>query len=383
MTIYITGVGMTTFGELWGSSPTALATIAVKQALEDSEISASEVDGLVVGNMLSGMLGGQEHLGSFYRDALGLPTGISAVKTEGACASGGLAVHEGIIRVLSGMYETVIVLGVEKMTDHKPEDVAVALAGAGSDEERMSGATFPAVYAMLANAHMHQYKTTSQMMAAVAVKNHAHALHNPNAQFHTTLTIDQVLASSLIADPLHLLDCSPVTDGAAAIVISKHRLSAKRSVKVLASSVATDTIDVAGRVSLTSLAATVDAAKHAYSQAKCTPRDIQVAEVHDCFTIAEILAAEDLGWFDKGKAGPAILNGQLTLGTSKQLVVNPSGGLKGCGHPVGATGVKQVMEIVTQLRGEANKRQVPSARIGLTHNVGGSGGTAVVHILSL
>jgi len=268
---------------------------------------------------------------------------------------------------------------VEKMTDHKPEDVATALMGAGSEEERMAGATFPGLYACLARVHMNEFGTTAEELAAVAVKNHFHASLNPNAQFHNTLTIEQVMKSSRIADPLKLLDCSPISDGASAVIITSKK--SVHSVAIAASVVATDTLGLAQRGSLTELKATKEAAARAYKKAGIKPTDVDVAEVHDCFTIAEILAMEDLGFYKKGKAAGAITRGETRLGTSKHLVVNPSGGLKGCGHPVGATGIKQVVEIVEQLRGHAGDRQVKEARIGLAHNVGGSGATAVVHIL--
>ncbi|MCX8009249.1 MAG: thiolase domain-containing protein, partial [Patescibacteria group bacterium] len=218
MNVYVLGVATTDFGELWGISPRTLAAQAVEAAIRDAGLEKRDIEALFVGNMLSGMLGGQEHLGAFFAHSLGLQ--VPAFKIEGACASGGLAVHAAIMSVLSGLYSTVCVLGVEKMTDHKPDDVAAALAGAGSDEERSSGATFPGLYALLARFHMERFGTTKEQLASVAVKNHFHASFNPHAQFHNLLTIEKVLKSSMVADPLHLLDCSPISDGAAAIIIS-------------------------------------------------------------------------------------------------------------------------------------------------------------------
>lgn len=381
MNIHIIGASTTKFGELWGISPRTLASQAVNGALKDAGVSADCIDALFVGNMLSGMLGGQEHLGAFFAEELGLQ--VPAFKIEGACASGGLAAHNAVNSVLSGQYETVVVLGVEKMTDHKPEDVATALMGAGSESERLSGVTFPGLYAILAGMHMRAYGTTREQIASVAVKNHAHALLNPNAQFHTPITIEQVLRSSCIADPLTLLDCSPISDGASAIVVTsdKSKVSSPKAVEIAASVVATDTLSLPARESLLELKATRIASQKAYALSGLTPRDVNVAEVHDCFTIAEILAMEDLGFYEKGRAARAIEQGETTLGKGKNLIVNTSGGLKGSGHPVGATGVKQLVEIVEQLRGNGQKRQVENARIGLAHNVGGSGATAVVHIL--
>ena len=225
---------------------------------------------------------------------------------------------------------------------------------------------------------MKEFGTTEEELAAVAMKNHYHASLNPNAQFRNALTVEQVMKSSRIADPLKLLDCSPISDGAAAVVLSTIRT--KRSIKIAASVVATDTLGLAQRKSLTELAATRTSARRAYGKASVTAKDIDVAEVHDCFTIAEVLAMEDLGFFPKGQAARAISKVQTTVGKAKDIVVNPSGGLKGCGHPVGATGVKQAVELVEQLRGTAGKRQVQGAKVGLAHNVGGSGATAVIHI---
>ncbi len=380
MNIYIVGAATTKFGELWGVSPRSLAGHAVTEALKEAGIEKRGVQALFVGNMLSGMLGGQEHLGAFFAEELGLL--VPAFKIEGACASGGLALHMAVASILSGQYDTVIALGVEKMTDHKPEDVATALMGAGSEEERLAGATFPGLYALLARVHMQTYGTKEEELAAVAVKNHYHASLNSNAQFRAPLTIEFVLRSAKVADPLRLLDCSPISDGAAAVVLTRgDKAKGHTHIRIVASAVATDSLGLAQRKSLTELCATRKAAKHAYAQAHVEPSDIDVAEVHDCFTIAEIFAMEDLGIYKKGKAAGAIARGETKLGVSKHLVVNPSGGLKGCGHPVGATGIKQVVELVDQLRGIAQKRQVADAKIGLAHNVGGSGATAVVHIL--
>lgn len=371
---------MTKFGELWAVSPRVLAREAVELAIDDSGIEKKSIQGLFVANMLAGMLGMQGHLGALFSEELGLS--VPAYTVEGACASGGLAVHAGVMSILSGQYDTVVVLGVEKMTDHKPESVSSALMGAGSNEERLAGATFPGLYAMLARAHMEKFNTTERQMAAVAVKNHFHASCNPLAQYTYRITIDQVLKSSCIADPLKLLDCSPVTDGAAAIVLQKESGHNKQGgVHIIASQVATDTLGLAQRRSLLELSATKHAALQAFHQAGVSQSDISVAEVHDCFTVAELLAIEDIGFEKKGLVGPKMEKGAYTLGSATGVVINSSGGLKGCGHPVGATGVKQLVEITNQLRGSCKTRQVPGARLGLTHNVGGSGATAVVHIL--
>ncbi|HLB60616.1 MAG TPA: thiolase domain-containing protein [Patescibacteria group bacterium] len=389
MNIAVLGVATTKFGELWDTSPRVLVREAVNGALADAQVALEDIDAIYVGNMLSGMLGNQENLGAFYAEELGITA--ASTKVEGACASGGLAVHQGVLGILSGLYRRVLVIGVEKMTDHKPEHVASALMGAGSDGERIAGLTFPGLYALMAHACMQKYAITESDMAAVAVKNHYHASLNTYAHFSGgagsrsagQMTIEHVMQSPYVADPLKLLDCSPISDGAAAVILGEAAKTTRKStVHIVGSSVATDTLDLADRSGITSISATVRAAQGAYKQAKLAARDIDVAEAHDCFTIAELMALVDLGFSDgMKKAAQQVGQGAFTLNSSKKLVVNPSGGLKACGHPVGATGVKQIVEITQQLRGEAGKRQAANAHIGLTHNVGGSGAVAVVHLL--
>ena len=381
--VAIVGAASSKFGELWESSPRSLVSSVVNTALCDAGVSLGDIDVLFVGNMLSGVLGNQENLGALFADELSLT--VPAIKIEGACASGGLAVHCAFVAVASGQYETALVVGVEKMTDHKPEEVSLALMGAGSELERLSGLTFPGLYALIARSYIKRYSLSQKELASVAVKNHFHALMNPNAHFHLPLTTESVLNSPMIADPLRLFDCSPISDGAAALVISSNKrvLKKQHPVWIIGSAAATDTLSLANRKDLTSLSASVKAADYVYKHAGITPSDIDVAEVHDCFTIAEIIALEDLGIFKKGTAGKRILQGAVTCDGGKHLVVNTSGGLKACGHPIGATGVKQAVEIVDQLLGRCHKRQVANARIGLTHNVGGSGAIAVVHALAI
>lgn len=376
MKVNILGGATTKFGELWDSSPRQLASVAVNEALNSANIDISEIETVYVGNMLSSSLGNQDHLGAFFAEELGL--NVPATKVEAACASGGMAIHLGVLSILSGQYDHVLVLGIEKMTDYKPEVVNKALMGAGSDAEREAGATFPALYALIANAHMQKYGTTEEMMAAVAVKNHFHASLNSHAQFRKAITVEAVLKSPSVAIPLKILDCSPLTDGAAAVILSKD--SSKNGVSIISSRVATDSLGLSKRDDLTSLKAARLASAQAYHEAGVGPEDIDVAEVHDCFTIAEILAMEDLGFFKKGEAGKAILENKTRLGSGRP-VVNTSGGLKASGHPVGATGVKQIVEIFNQLKGLGGNKQVNGAKIGLTHNVGGSGATCVIHIL--
>lgn len=382
MKIGILGAASSKFGELWDVSPRKLVKETVNEAVSNSGLKLGEIEAIYVANMLSGILGNQENLGSFFAEEIGLK--VPAFRIEAACASGGIAVHNAILSILSGVYKKVLVIGIEKMTDHKPEEISLALMAAGSDEERMAGLTFPGLYAFLAQSHMEKYGTTEKDLAAVAVKNHYHGSLNPKAHFQTQITLEKALLSAPIAEPLKLFDCSPVSDGASCLVLAQENIAKKKNpqtVWITASAVATDTLGLTNRQDLTTLKAAVLASQKAYKEAGIKPKEVDVAEVHDCFTIAEIIALEDLGFYDKGKAGKAINEGRLTLGSSKKLVVNPSGGLKACGHPIGATGVKQIAEIVEQLRGKCGKRQITGAKIGLTHNVGGSGAVAVVHIL--
>lgn len=381
MKINILGAYATKFGELWNVSPRALAKEAMENALKQSGLKASQVDALFVGNMLSGILGNQANLGSLLVEELGVQ--ISAFRIEGACASGGLALHNAINSLKGGQYKTVLVLGIEKMTDHSQDEITTALMAAGSDEERMAGATFPGVYALMAQAYLQKYKVTEEDLAAVSVKNHYHGSLNPKAQFQSPIAIADVMRSSKIADPLKLLDCSPISDGAAAVVITSESTigEAKKPIQIVASEVATDTLSLHDRKSFTSLSCVVEAANKAYKKAGLKPENIDVAEIHDCFSISEVIATEDLGFSEKGQGAKDIVQRKTLF--KGDIICNPSGGLKACGHPVGATGVKQIVEITEQLRGEAGKRQAERAKIGLTHNVGGSGAVAAIHILRI
>jgi acetyl-CoA C-acetyltransferase len=378
MNIQIAGAAVTKFGEHWDKTLFDLATEVSREAITDADISLKNIEAVFVGNMLSGTLQRQEHVGAAVASALGI--NVSAFKVEGACASGGLAVHLAIQSLLAGTHETVLVVGAEKMTDFPPEEISSFLMRAGAEEEREAGLTFPALYALLAKAHMQKFGTTREHMASVAVKNHYHASLNTKAQFPFEVSIEKVLNSAKVTDPFTLLDSSPITDGAAAVVLTTKKSSLKK-VSIIASTVATDTLAISNRASLTELAATKNAAKKAFIQAGVTQKDIDIMEVHDCFTIAEILAMEDLGFCPKGEGGAYVSSGATRLGGKKP--VNTSGGLKACGHPVGATGVKQIVEINDQLLGRGGKKQVEKAKVGLTQNIGGTGATAVVHILQV
>jgi len=323
----------------------------------------------------------QGHTGSTIADWTGL-SGIPATRTEAACASSGAAIRAGIYATMSGLADVVIVGGVEKMTHRSTTEVTEYLAMASDYPfEQFHGITFPGLFALMATAHMHVYGTSEQQIAMVAVKNHYHGSLNPKAHMQKEITLETVMASRFVAWPLKLYDCSLITDGASCIILTRPELARKytdQPVHIVGSGQASDTIGLYERKSLTSLNATKLAAKTAYEMSNTGPQDIDLAEVHDCFTFAELMAYEDLGFCQEGASGSLIESGETRLGG--KIPVNTSGGLKAKGHPVGATGTAQAYEIYLQLTGQAGKRQVKNAKIGLTHNVGGSGATSAVHI---
>jgi len=323
----------------------------------------------------------QGHTGAATADWAGL-LNIPATRTEAACASSGAALRSGIYAVLSGLADVVMVGGVEKMTHRTTAEVTEYLAMASDYPfEQWHGITFPGLYALMATAHMHRYGTTEAQMAEVAVKNHHHGTLNPKAHMQKEITVETALNSRPVATPLKLYDCSLITDGASCLILTKPELASKftdQPVHITGTGQASDTIGLYERESLTSLQAAKLAAQTAYKMAQVTPDDIDVAEVHDCFTIAEIIAYEDLNFCPTGKGGTLVESGETRL--DGRLPVNTSGGLKAKGHPVGATGTAQAYEIYLQLTGQADNRQVKNAQVGLTHNVGGSGATATVHI---
>lgn len=382
--VAVIGVGLTKFGEMWEQSFRELIAEAGAKAILDAKIEGKEIDALYVGSMSSGRFVDQEHIGGLVADVSGFSQlHIPATRVEGACASGGLAVREGYLSIASGINDIVVVGGIEKMNDVGGTAATETLATASDQEwEAFFGATFPGIYAMIATRHMHDFGTTKEQLAQVAVKNHANGALNPFAQFQKPISLESALKATMVAYPLGLMDCSPVSDGAASIVLcaaEKAKKYTDKPIKIIGSGQASDALALHGRRDICTLDATVFAAKVAFKQANITPKNIDFAEVHDCFTIAEICAIEDLGFVKKGEGGKAIDNNITTLDGS--LPVNTSGGLKAKGHPVGATGVAQIVELTMQLRGEAGKRQLKDAKIGLAHNVGGSGATCVVHIM--
>jgi len=381
--VAIVGVGSTPFGEHWQKGLRDLALEASLEAVEEAGIRGKEIQEIYVGNMSGGMFVGQEHVAALAADFLGLNP-VPAIRVEAACASGGVALRQGYISIASGLYDLVAVGGVEKMTDVEGTKATSALAGAMDMEwEAYFGTTFPGLYALMARRYMYEYGLTREQLAKVAVKNHFHGSFNPKAHFRNKLTVEDVEKSTLVADPLRVFDCCPMSDGAACVLLApaeKARNYTDTPIVIEACTQASDTLSLFDRRDICTLDATREAAQQAFSQAKLSPKDIDVAEVHDCFTIAELLAIEDLGFCEKGRAAELYDEGQTYVGG--KLPVNTDGGLKAGGHAVGATGIKQIVELVRQLRGEVEKeRQVKDAEIGLAQNVGGSGATAVVTIV--
>jgi len=380
--VAVIGVGMNRWGELWDKSLRAIFVESALAAMDDAGV--DHIDAMLIGCMTSGLFTEQEHLASLLSDYLAVNP-VGAVRVESACSSGGNAVRLGLIQVASGAADIVLVGGVEKMTDVDGGGATAALATAADTEyESYHGATFPALYALIARAHMERYGTTREQLASVAVKNHENGSLNPRAQFRNKLTIEDVLNSSAVADPLRLLDCSPITDGSAAVILAPVEMAKKLGkpvVKITGSGIATDSIALHSRDDLTYLKATERAAEQAYAQAGIGPKDVDFAEVHDCFTIAEICVTEALGFFERGQGARAAQAGETSRNGKRP--VNASGGLKSKGHPVGATGVAQIVELTEQLRGTAGDRQLKSPRRGLAQNMGGTGGSTTVHILEV
>jgi acetyl-CoA C-acetyltransferase len=375
--VAIVAAGMTRFGELWDLSLRDILVEAASDALD--AVKVDSLDSIIVGNMSAGQFVGQEHIGPLTADYLGM-AGAAASRVESACASGGIALRSAFAEVASGMSDLVLAVGVEKMTDGA--DVTNILASAADQElEAYHGITFPGLYAMIATARMETHGTTEEDMAWVSSKNHKHGSMNPKAQFGREVSVEQVLASTMVAEPLRMLHCSPVTDGGAAVLLCPLDQAGKytdKPVKIIGSGLATSCIQLANRADPAVLDAVELSGKKAYKMAGVEAKDIQLAEVHDCFAIAEICCTEALGLVSKDEANKAASEGITALGG--RIPVNTSGGLKSKGHPVGATGIAQAIEVFEQLRGEAGARQVEGARIGMTQNMGGSGASSVVHI---
>jgi acetyl-CoA C-acetyltransferase len=378
--VSIIETGMSKFGENWNLSFRDLIAQAGYNIINKEW--KRNIDAIYIGCMASGSFISQEHLGALAVETLGL-TALPSTRVEAACASGGVALRQAYLSIASGQHDLVVVLGVEKMTEISAHLASSTLGGASDQElELFHGATFPSLYALMAQMHMKEYGTTERQLAAVAVKNHKNASYNLFAQFNKEISINDVLNSSKVSSPLKLLDCSPITDGAAMVVLASSEFAkkiTKNPIEILACEQASDTLSLAEREKITEMKATIIAAGKAYRKAGITAKEIDFAEVHDCFTIAEIMAIEDLGFFQKGEGGLAVESGKTSI--EGLIPINPSGGLKAKGHPVGATGVAQAVEVFKQLNGLVEpERQVKNAKLALTHNIGGSGATAVISI---
>ena len=377
--VAVIGVGVTKFGKHERTSAELFAEAAA-DALLDAEIPPSAVQALYYGNVVGGETEHQLHTGPQAASILGIPA-IPTTRFETACASSHAAFRHAVMEIAAGVSDVVLVGGAERVLNvPTPESTEYFAYASDAGWEQTLGLTFPGVFALIARAHMAKYGTTEEQMAAVAVKNHAHGTLNPKAQFQKAITVEQVLKSAYVADPLKLLDCCPFSDGGAAVVLASEEVARtrKRPVWVLASSAASDWMLLGDKRDLARVPATERAAAAAYKQAGLGPADVDVVELHDCFTIAEIVATEGLGLFEPGAGGRAAAEGLTSLGGA--IPVNPSGGLKAKGHPIGATGAAQIAEIVTQLRGEAGPRQVGDARVGLTHTLGGNTATVLVSL---
>ncbi len=377
------GVGKTAFGAFPDRSLTWLAAEANEAALRDATVDSRSVEALFLGNFAGPQFTGQNHLAPYVAAASGL-AGIPCTRVENACASGGSAFFQGWQSVAAGIYDCVLVSGVEKMTSRSTAQVSEILAGAGDMAgEGLAGATFPALFGMIARRHMFEYGTTRAELAAVAVKNHANGALNPQAHMRKKITLEQALAGKAVDEPLTVYDCSLISDGAAAVVLvpaaSVAQYRASGFARVLAAVQTSDRVALDSKRDITVFPAVQRAAEKAYAQAGLGPQDIDLAELHDCFTIAEIIASEDLGFVKKGDGGRFAAAGCSAIGGA--LPINTSGGLKSKGHPVGATGVGQLCDLILQLRSDAGERQVTKHRIGLAQNLGGSGATCVVTIL--
>jgi len=378
----IVSAGLSRFGKLDGLSAREIFQQAGKEAFDrcPNLDPKEDIKALFVGHMMESTEH-QGHTGPMVADWLGLNP-IPASRTENACASSGVALRCGIQAVASGLADTVIVGGVEKQTHLPTSDTTEYLAlSADNFFEQWHGFTFPALFALIARAHMHEYGTKEEHLAMIAVKNHSNGSKNPKAQIRKEITVEQAMTSRIVASPLKLFDCSLVSDGASCVILTRPELAKKftdNPVYVFGSGQASDTIGLYEREDLTSMRASILASREAYKMAGIEPRDVDVAEVHDCFTIAELIAYEDLGFCSKGDGGELIESGETKLTGS--IPVNTSGGLKSKGHPVGATGVAQAYEVYLQLTGQADQRQVKDPKIGLTHNLGGHGSTSVVHV---
>ena len=378
--VSILGVGSTRFGRHDEAAIDDLAAGAARDALADAGIEPERIGALYLGNFVAGMLTGQEVLAGLVGEAIGLG-GVPCTKVEGACASGGIAFRHACLAVGAGLTDAAIAVGVEKMTHASNPRITESLNSAMDNRaDAPSGLTFPGLFGMAYRLHAERYGTTRDQVSSVVVKNKTNGLSNPLAQMGASLTIDDVRESKPIADPLRIYDCCPASDGAAAVVVVARDMARGHAgaIDVRASVQTSGSARIAGHPDLCSFDATVNAAALAFGEAGLTAEDLDFVELHDCFSIAEIIDSEDLGIVPRGEGGGWAGEGRTALGGD--MPINTSGGLLAKGHPVGATGLSQLYEAVHQLRGD-HPNQVRDARFGLTHNLGGTGVACTVSIL--
>lgn len=378
--VSIIGVGQVEVGEHWDVSIRDLGSRAIIAALHDAGI--DQPSALYVGNMLSGQLNSQEQLATLLADWSGL-RGIEAMKVEAACASGAAALRVGVMAVSSGWHDLVVVVGVEKMTDLESEEASAALMTAADAEyEAIHGTPFVSLNALLMRRYMEEAKVPYEAFAGFPLNSHANAVNNPNAMFRQAIKRETYLSARMIADPINLFDSAPICDGAAAVVLcptARAKEFCAQPVRIAASSVGTDSVALHDRHDLLFLSAVYRSAMKAYQQARIGPDDIDLFELHDAFSIIAALSLEASGFAPRGEGTRLAVEGGI--GRNGRIPIATMGGLKARGHPVGATGMYQVVEAALQLRGLAGHNQIPDAHWAMTQNIGGVGGTAVTHIL--
>jgi acetyl-CoA C-acetyltransferase len=376
----IIGIGCTKVGEHWGTPLRDLFAEAALKALDDSGL--EKIESLYVGNMLSAHAQKQEHLGALMADNIGI-SGVQALKVEAACGSGGMAIHEGFKAVASGLVDFVMVGGVEKMTDISTPEVTMALMMAENREySAFSGITFVGLNALCSRLYMETYEVKPEEMMAFPVNDHNNAVNNPHAQYPFKITVERAMQSAMVADPIHLYECCGIGDGAAAVILCPLEIAKKLEkpvIEVSASTTATNVLNLYERDDLLDFAATRNAVNQAYAMANISKRDVDVLEVHDAFSVVGVLSLEALGFAERGMGARFAAEGKIAL--DGEIPTNTMGGLKARGHPIGATGVYEIVELAMQLRGEAGKNQVEDAEVGLTQNVGGVDSTAIIHVL--
>jgi acetyl-CoA C-acetyltransferase len=379
--VAILGIGQTKIDEHWDLSLREIGGNAAFVAMQDAGM--EKVDALFVGNMLSPLIDGQNQLGTYFSDWIGLWK-QEAVKVEAACASGAAALRAGLMAVSAGDIDSALIVGVEKMTDKAGHDITAALAtAADADYELEQGISFVGINALIMRRYMHEFGWKHADFAPFSINAHTNAMHNPFARLHQKINVDQFEKSSMVATPINLMDASPIGDGAAAVIIVPAEkvasLKGKPRIMVAASASATDSIAVHSRKDPLFLSAAYESSKRAYEMANVTPTDIDVFELHDAFSIMSALSLEASGFAERGQGVRLGLDNEIS--PNGRMPVCTRGGLKARGHPVGATGIYQVVEVVQQLRGECGKTQVDGAKVGMAQNIGGSGATIITHIL--